>query len=37
LDGLPHQTIDTTVEVKPSPLLDALHNNNSSKEDSEAQ
>src|SRR3990167_3499901 len=28
LDGLPHQTVDTTVEFNPKPLLDVLTENN---------
>ena len=34
-EGNPHQTTDMGVELKPSPLLDVLRNNNSHKEDSE--
>lgn len=32
-EGQPHQSNDTTVEVKPSPLLNALHSNNGDKKD----
>ena len=35
-EGNPHQTSDIEVGIKPQPLLDALRNNESSKEDSEA-
>ena len=34
-EGNPHQTSDIGVELKPTPLLDVLRNNPSSKEDSE--
>jgi hypothetical protein len=33
-EGNPHQSSDTLVEIKPSPLLDALRNNDRNKEDS---
>ena len=34
-EGQPHQSNDTTVEVKPSPLLNALLNNNSNPQDTQ--
>jgi len=34
-EGNPHQTTDTLVELKPSPLLNALRNNPSNPQDSE--
>ena len=34
-EGNPHQTTDMGVELKPSPLLDVLRNNNSDQTDSE--
>lgn len=36
-EGQPHQTNDTTVEVKPSPLLNALSGNNSDIKDTQAK
>ena len=33
-EGNPHQSNDTTVDIKPNPLLDALRNNNSNPKDS---
>ncbi len=35
-EGNPHQTIDSTVELKPTPLLNVLHNNGT-KEDKPAE
>ena len=32
-EGQPHQTTDTTVEIKPTPLLDVLRRNNSNPQD----
>lgn len=34
-EGKAHQTTDTTIEVKPTPLLNALLNNNGNSQDSE--
>ena len=34
-EGQPHQSNDTTVEVKPSPLLNAISNNPSNNKDSQ--
>ena len=34
-EGQPHQTTDTTVEIKPNPLLNALRDNNSNTQDSD--
>lgn len=31
-EGQPHQSTDTTVELKPTPLLNAIRNNNSNPE-----
>ena len=36
-EGQPHQSNDTTVEVKPSPLLNAISNNPSNNKDSQPQ
>ena len=36
-EGNPHQTNDTTVELKPSPLLDAISNNQSNPQDTQAE
>ena len=32
-EGQPHQTTDTTIEIKPTPLLDALRHNNGDLQD----
>lgn len=36
-EGQPHQSNDTTVEIKPTPLLNAIRDNNSDKEVSETE
>lgn len=36
-EGNPHQTTDTILELKPTPLLDALRNNISNPQDNEVK
>ena len=36
-EGNPHQTSDTLIELKPTPLLDAIRNNSSNPQNSEVK
>lgn len=36
-EGNPHQSNETTVDIKPSPLLNAIRSNNSNQQDSESK